>query len=362
MKKIFGALLMLVLLPVSSSAAEKINPVDVTAKVLKSKIKIGDELRFLVQVEHPRKFTVTPPPEKTDLSPFEIKQMDASPLKKGQNRVQETYGFTLTVFEIGELKIPSMTIRYEDESGKPGEVRTEPVLVTVVSVGKKLTDKDDIRPIKGPMSVSLLRFRTWVFAILAGILSVFLGVKIVRRWIQYRKDLESRKPAHVRLRLELKRLKDLGLLEDKKVKEYYSALSDILRNYMDRSWKLQSHEHTTAEILELLKAKNFDKSVTDKIKTVLEETDLVKFAKKVPERALADRLESDILEVVDQTKPSETDKKRDSPTRCIFCSWSPRCSWPFFTSITASGAKPCCVFPVWSSSKSPEAASFLSAA
>ena len=297
------------LLAPDCSAAEKISPIEVTARVLKSKIKIGDELRLLVQVDRPRKFTVSPPSEKADLSPFEVKHMDAAPVVRGQNRVQETYGFTLTVFEIGDLKIPSLPIRYQDESGRPGETRTEPVPVTVTGVLKKLTDKDDIRPIKGPVSVSLLRFRNWIFGILAGLLTVFLIVKVFIRWLKRNKDLESLKPPHERVKIELKRLNDQGLLAEKKVKEHYAGLSDILKNYMDRAMKLQAHEHTTVELLELLKEKNFEKEVIGKIRTVLEETDLVKFAKVVPPRDLADRLESDLLEIVELTRPAEAPAK-----------------------------------------------------
>ena len=309
MKKSFLLFTLLSLAAPSWAAAEKISPVHVTARVLKPKIKIGDEIRLLVQVDRPRKFTVTPLSDKMDLSPFEIKKVDASPTLRGQNRMQETYGLTLTVFEIGDLKIPPLTIRYEDESGRPGETRTETVLVTVVSVGKKLTDKDDIRPIKGPVSLGLLRFRSWVFGILAGFLTVVLTVKLVRRWLRRNKDLESRKPPHIRANIELERLKSQGLLEEKKIKEYYSGLSDILRNYMDRTWKFQTHEYTTAEILKFLKENNVDKDIIEKVRDVLEETDLVKFAKRVPERALAERLEKEILEVAELTKPAEAPAK-----------------------------------------------------
>ena len=47
-------------------AAENPN-VTVSARVLKSQVKIGDEVRLLLQVEHPRKFTVHPPDEKLAL-------------------------------------------------------------------------------------------------------------------------------------------------------------------------------------------------------------------------------------------------------------------------------------------------------
>ena len=78
---------------------------------------------------------------------------------------------------------------------------------------------------------------------------------------------------------------------------------------MDRVWKFQTHEHTTVEVLELLRQNHFDPSVIDKVKTVLEETDLVKFAKRIPDRALSERLENEILEVVELTKPSEAPAK-----------------------------------------------------
>ncbi len=304
----FYILALLLLFSTASSGAEKIHPVQATAKVLKSKIKIGDEIRFLVQVDYPRKFLVTLPSEKMNLSPFEIKKIDVAPTRKGQNRVQESYGLTLTVFEIGDLKIPPLSIHYQDETGKTGQAWTDSVPVTVVSIGKKLTDKDDIRPLKGPASLSLLRFRTWILGLLAALLAVFLVVKLVIGWLQRNKGLESLKAPHLRVKIELERLKNEGLLEGKKVKEYYSALSDILRNYIDRVWELQAHEHTTVEILDLLKEKNLDKEVAKKIQMVLEVADLVKFAKVVPERALADRLESEILDVADMTKPVEKDK------------------------------------------------------
>ncbi len=289
----------------SSFTAQTVSQVEVSAKVLKNKIKIGDEIRFWVKVDRPRKYSVLPFSEKMNLAPFEIKKINVAPIRKGQNRVQEIFGFTLTVFEIGDLKIPPVLVRYQDASGKPGEILTEPVPVIVVSVGKKLTDKDDVRPIKGPVSISLLRFRTWILSILAALLTIFLVTKIIIRWRKRNKDLESRKPPHIRVKIELERLKNQGLLEEKKLKEYYSGLADILKNYMDRVWKLQTHEHTTVEVLELLAEKNLEKNIIDKIKTVLEETDLVKFANVIPAPTLSDQLEKEIWEVVELTKPNE---------------------------------------------------------
>lgn len=290
-------------------AAEKAQPVQATAKVLKNKIKLGDEIRLLIQVEHPRKYTVIPLDEKIDVRPFEVKHMDSSPVLRGQNRVQETFGYTLTVFELGELKIPAVKVRFRDGSGELDDVSTEPVLVTVSGVLKKLTDKDDIRAIKGPVSIGFSRFRDWILGILAGLLFIILIVKIIRRWLKNRQDPESKRPPHERVKIELGRLKDQGYLQDKLYKEYFTGLSDILRRYVERSMSVDALECTTAELMEKMKQKNVEAAVTEKVRNVLETTDLVKFAKHHPERSQADTLEAEILEIVDMTRPAEGPKK-----------------------------------------------------
>lgn len=309
-KHFFFLIFFLFLFPLSSPlfpccAAQSAQQVRATAKAMKNKIKIGDELRYLVQVERPRNYTVLPLTEKVPLAPFEVKRIDAVPARTGENRVKETFGMTLTIFELGKFIIPSIPVQYKDEKGNLGEVLTGPVPVEVVSVGKKLTDKDDIRPIKGPVSLGLGRLRDNLLGILTGILAAVLLVKIIRRKIREAREAESRKPPHERVKIELARLNDQGLLADKKIKEHYSGLSDILRNYMERAWRLEALERTTFEIVEEMKQKNFDPAVTGKIKHVLEETDLVKFAKYTPDRTLADRLEAEILEAVESTRPGD---------------------------------------------------------
>lgn len=285
----------------SAPAVEKAETVRAEARVLKDRIKIGDEIRLLLQIEHPRKFTITPPDEKLDLSPFEIKRVEPVPVRKGQNRVQQTFRLTLTVFETGDLKIPPIPVQVFDEQNDPSRVLTEPVPIKVLSVGKKLTDKDDIRPIKAPVSVGLGRFWSGLYGLLAAALAVFLVVKIVLRKLREREDAESRKPPHERVEIELKRLKDHGFLEEKNHKAFYSELSDILRRYLERRFQVDALELTSAELLAELERRSFEKELRDAIHEVLDEADLVKFAKLAPPYPLAERLEALIRQVVGAT-------------------------------------------------------------
>ncbi len=294
--------------PPTLFAAERISPVTVQARVLKSKIRIGDEVRLILQVDHPRKYSILPPNQKLDLSPFEVKKAETVPVKKGQNRVQETFRLTLTVFQTGDLEIPPIPVHYTDESGEPGEVHSDPVPVKVLSVGKKLTDKDDVRPIKGPVSTGLFRFWTGLFSAMAALLFIFLAVKVTRRKLRERKDLESLKPPHERVKIEIQRLKNKGYLEEKNYKDFYSELSDILRRYLERRFGIEALEKTSSEIKLELEKKAFEKDLIRGILEVLSESDLVKFAKLTPDHALAGKLELGILTIVEATTPKEKGK------------------------------------------------------
>ena len=291
--------------PCAYAAVENVR---VTAQAYPSKVTIGDEIRLVIQVERPRKFIVDTPTDKLNLSPFEIKRVEISPVPRGKNRVSEVFTAVLTVFEIGNLKIPAFPVGYHTESGTAKQIMTEPIAVQVASVGKRSTDKDDIRPIKGPEFFDLSFIQRWFLGILAAALAILLVVKIILRRRKKQVDPESLLPAAERARRELERLKIKGYLEERKPKEFYSELSNILRRYFERQHSMIALELTTDEMLLQLKEKPFDRSIVEKIKQVLQDCDLVKFAKYEPPVAWAADLESKILEILEATEP-EIEKK-----------------------------------------------------
>jgi hypothetical protein len=285
-------------------------PVTVTARAVPSKATIGDEIRLLVQVERPRAYSVAVPAGEQRLDPFEVKRVEATPFVDGKNRVRETFVVVLTVFELGELEIPPVMVKYKDGSGREGYLLGPPAAVKVVSVGKKAADKDDIRPIKGPVSLSMAALRVWALSLLAFFLSVVLAVKVYWRIRNRREiDLESRKPPHERAALELGRLWKRNYLENGKAKEFYSELADILRRYLERQFTIEALEQTSFEIVRSLKEKEFAGEAVSRASELLEQSDLVKFAAFVPSRRRADELAARLSEFVDLTKPSESKQK-----------------------------------------------------
>ena len=268
-----------------------------------TRVTVGDEINLMIQVERPKKAVMSPPSSKINLSPFELKRIEMLP-PLGKNRVKETVKVVLTIFELGDFKIPPVALSIE-ESGRVEQVFSDPVDVKVVEVPKRVSDKDDIRPIKGPVSLGVWRIAQWVLGFLALALSILLMVKIIfRRLRQKEQDLESLLPAHERALLEWERLKAKGFLEARKIKEFYSELANILRRYVERSLEIETLELTTPEIMAALKEKNFREDALEKSRGLLENADLVKFAKFFPPRSLADELAEDLLRIIDWTRPA----------------------------------------------------------
>jgi hypothetical protein len=283
--------------------------VEVEVRAIPDQAKIGDEIRLYVQAQRPRKYSVLAPSRQTALEPFEIKKIERLPHTGDKNRVCDTFVITLTVFTLGDLEIPSFPVRYQDGSGHANRVMTEAVRVKIFSVGKKAGEKDKMRPIKGPVSVGLLGVWSGMAAGIIAVLSIFLAIKVFLRLRRIFVDPESLKPPHERVLLELGRLKKKRLVEQDKVKEHYSELSDILRRYLERQFGILALEQTTVEVLKVVKEKNFEPSVVAKIQDVLEKTDLVKFARFIPARNLADDWVKAVTEIVAVTRPVSGTKK-----------------------------------------------------
>ena len=97
--------------------------------------------------------------------------------------------------------------------------------------------------------------------------------------------------------------------QNKQVKEYYRELTEIVRGFIERELKVPALESTTDELIEILTDFNDSKSISTtkenikKLRDLLREADLVKFAKSKPmsEQIEAHRKEAE--EVVNELKP-----------------------------------------------------------
>jgi hypothetical protein len=93
-----------------------------------------------------------------------------------------------------------------------------------------------------------------------------------------------RDPAHVIALRELEKLRDEKLWQKGETKQYYTRLTEIIRQYLANRFGVFSLELTTSETLDALLETGFKKDGSySKLKSLLTGADLVKFAKYKPE-------------------------------------------------------------------------------
>ena len=86
-----------------------------------------------------------------------------------------------------------------------------------------------------------------------------------------------------------------------KVKEYFSSLTDIAREYIEGQFGVNAVEMTTDDILEEIKPLHFSKETYNKLKDTMEVADLVKFAKYSASTLESDTALSSMTEFVNES-------------------------------------------------------------
>jgi len=276
----FGFLVFL-LLTVSSSAEEE-SPIFVKAEVDKAVLTVGDRVEYRVSISHDPGIQILSQiaPPSSDI--FEIKEAHDFSEKQGKRMIIGRR-FMMTTYELGEFILEPVVIRYRTAQAEEKSIETNRLYLTVQSVDSSGAPKTDIRNVKGVME--LKGGGGWL-----GVLFLLLigGGGAFWWWRRRGHPREDAGAVPTVLSLEdealaqLNRLFDSDLLRRGKVKEYFLALSEILRRYFEGRYEISAIESTTSEVLRDLKQKEIQKELREKIQEALDTADLVKFAKWKP--------------------------------------------------------------------------------
>lgn len=124
-------------------------------------------------------------------------------------------------------------------------------------------------------------------------------------------------PPHVAAIKALEALHNQKLWQNNKHKQYYTGITDILRQYMEHRWNISAMEMTSDEIMAALKDRELPgKSYTD-LGDILGTADLVKFAKYVPVPEYNETVFTNSYYFIEETKPTEVEKPAASEDTAI---------------------------------------------
>jgi len=265
--------------------------VTVTAVFDTSRIYIGDQIHYTVTVEQPTEISLHIQMHKDTLCKnIEIlsgPETDSSIVETGRVRIINKY--FVTSFDTGFYQVPPVYAELIYESGiKRFYSDYSPLEVIRVKIAPSDTAArifDIIQPYRAPLTAG--EIIPWLLLALLAAGLVWFVIKILPRFKKSvsTEEIEiNREPAHIIAFRDLEKLKNEQLWQKGEVKSYYSRLTEIIRKYLEDRFGVYSLEMTTSETLDELLRTGFKKDDTYMmLKTILNGSDLVKFAKYKPE-------------------------------------------------------------------------------
>ena len=158
-----------------------------------------------------------------------------------------------------------------------------------------------------------------------GIILFFLALALAWVVVRFVKNkpiirivkVKPKEPSHVVALNKIDEIKnDESWRQDNNTKEYYTRLTDALREYMYNRFKFNAAEMTTSEIIDYLHSIKSEDNIAE-LKEILEVADLVKFAKFHPTMNEKDLNMANAIEYVNATKNIEEEKQETTEKRIV---------------------------------------------
>jgi cell division protein YceG involved in septum cleavage len=199
------------------------------------------------------------------------------------------------------------------------KVTSNPVGLTVNTVQVN-EQTDDINAEKNIMSApfSWIELARWSGIGLAAVLIIAVIVLLLMRFVFNKKvtilpeTSEVVLPAHVVALQKLEQIKTEKIWQQGQIKQFYTDITDVIREYLSGAYCINAMEMTTDEIVALVKKNKDLDEIRLVLKDMLELSDLVKFAKFVPLENENEKAVLDAFMIVEKTtKEEETEEKQE---------------------------------------------------
>lgn len=169
----------------------------------------------------------------------------------------------------------------------------------------------DIRP---PMPISLRFGEVSGYMLIGLVVALIIALVIYLLLFKRGKGLLAAlrgpaDPPHVTAIKELEKLHTQKLWQCGKSKQYYTGLTEILREYLVGRYHFQAMEMTSAEILACIRELAVEERSAARLKRLLEVADFVKFAKLEPDPEQNEDAYQDAYYFVEETKEQPAEQQ-----------------------------------------------------
>ena len=249
-------------------------------------VLIADQLRYGFRLENVKAGTVLGLPDlsKGVMASIELVRdwkIDTLKIRRKTQEMNLEGSFVITSFDEGKYELPDIAVQRTTPDGK---------IDTLLFAGKDLevlsmpVDTTTFKPhdIKGQIRYPLT-FKE-ILPYIIGIQLLAVIIILVVSLLKMRKKNESgeggvKEPAYIVALKKLDKFRGNKLWEPEKQKQFYSGVTDVLREYIAARFGVGAMEMTTAEIFEGLKDKEIPQEIMEETRNLFVTSDLVKFAK-----------------------------------------------------------------------------------
>ncbi len=282
--------------------------VSVRASLDSSSLLIGAQTNLRLELIHNKNLRIQHPILKDSI----VSGLEILSVAKPDTVVQEnemisvTTNVLITAFDSALYYIPPFIFISENDT-----FETNPLSLKVYSFSVDTTKGVyDIKPIyKAKINWKLVLFV--VLSILLSLIVLFVLYRfVIKRFFTKQLAVVSEKlpdiAPHETALKELDRIKSEKIWQQGRLKEYYTEVSTVLRQYIEHRYLIAALEMTSDEILENIKvAKISDAFVFERLQQVLLLSDLVKFAKWIPDTMEQEKTLQNAYSFVNETKDEQ---------------------------------------------------------
>lgn len=256
----------------------------VTTSIDSTKKKIGAEFKLTLKASVNKKDKVVFPKAK-NFGALEVIESYKIDTIKSNDKYELIKKYGLTQFDSGKYTIPRIQILINGKPSYSDSIKVEVADVKVDTLKQKMYEIKDVIPVESSSD-------WWKY--LLGILLLvglgFLGYWLFKKYYKKPEKIEEivyKTPIEKATSL-LQQLERKEFIQRGEIKAYYSELTDIARTYIEEEIHIPAMESTTSELIVSLRnvAKNkklkLSKETLENLEKVLQQADLVKFAKVKP--------------------------------------------------------------------------------
>ncbi len=277
-------------------------------------LTIGDRITLRLEVTHPLNSQVELPEVVEQWGPFEVlEQTEPEIVDNNDGTATTSKDIVVTVFEPGEFQTPSLVVTHSRADGSTEELGTPVIQLNITSV---LTDDTTLRDLKPQAELTPPPIWPWL---VAGLLLTILLLGLlagVALWLYDRRRKRAQlelapapfidtRPSEVIAYEELDRIEALNLVAHNQIKEHYFLVDLCLRRYIEGRYDFPALEQTRSEVQHSFRRTAAPVEHVAEFMSLFAESDLVKFARYIPQADNIHSLINRARGIVAMTTPSK---------------------------------------------------------